>query len=59
MLLSMAANVSGSSISYDVHVGSKGQILLSWLKSRYYNLGEARIKLDGLKPGVKVSGHWE
>ena len=55
----MSANASGSSITYDVEVGSGGQILLSWLKSRRHEFGEARVMLDGQRPGVRISGHWE
>lgn len=44
---------------YEVDVGNGGQILLSWLSSRFYNLGEARVILDDQKPGVKISGHWQ
>ena len=55
----MASSSPGSRLSYDVIVGEGGQILLSWLNSRFYNLGEARVILDGQRPGLKISGHWK
>jgi hypothetical protein len=55
----MASSSPGSRLSYDVTVGDGGQILLSWLKSKFYNLGEARVILDDQRPGLKISGHWE
>lgn len=56
---SMTSSSPGSRVVYDVVVGEGGQILLSWLKSRFYSLGDAKIVLDDQKPGVRISGHWE
>ncbi|KAK9894864.1 hypothetical protein P389DRAFT_196942 [Cystobasidium minutum MCA 4210] len=55
----MASSSIGSRIVYDVIVGEGGQVLLSWLKSRFYNLGDAKVLLDNQKPGVRISGHWD
>lgn len=56
---SLTTSTYGAKVTYEVEVGAGGQILLSWLKSRFNNLGEARVTLDNQKPGIKIDGHWE
>lgn len=55
---SMASTAPGSKLVYEVTVKEGGQVLLSWLNSKFYNLGEACVTLDEVGPNVRIDGHW-
>ncbi|BGO99781.1 hypothetical protein NBRC10513v2_004008 [Rhodotorula toruloides] len=56
----LAASKPGSSVTFRVNVGSGGTILADWLHSRFYDLGDVLVYLDGDRSRVKqLAGWWD
>ncbi|BGP24792.1 hypothetical protein JCM10295v2_003711 [Rhodotorula toruloides] len=56
----LAASKPGSSVTFRVRVGSGGTILADWLHSRFYDLGDVLVYLDGDRTRIKqLAGWWD
>ncbi|KAM0753326.1 hypothetical protein T439DRAFT_323958 [Meredithblackwellia eburnea MCA 4105] len=56
----LTADVPGSKVTFDVSVGPGGEVLVDWLQSRAYDLGDVLVYLDGDRAsGVKLAGWWD
>ncbi|KAL8290379.1 hypothetical protein RQP46_002637 [Phenoliferia psychrophenolica] len=56
----LVADKPGSTVTYDIVVGAGGEVLADWLRSRFYDLGNVLIYMDGQKAtGVSLAGWWD
>ncbi|GAA6061370.1 hypothetical protein JCM10212_005824 [Sporobolomyces blumeae] len=55
----LIADKPGSTVTYRVVVGEGGTILADWLRSRFYDLGDVSVYLDGDRSkAVTLAGYW-
>ncbi|KAK4698466.1 hypothetical protein P7C70_g7810, partial [Phenoliferia sp. Uapishka_3] len=56
----LVADQPGSSVTFDVVVGTGGEVLADWLRSRFYDLGNVLVFVDGQRAsGVNLAGWWD
>jgi hypothetical protein len=59
----LIANKPGSTVSYSIKVGLGGTILVDWLRSRFYDLGDVEVYLDQDRGDrskvVRLTGYWD
>ncbi|BGP40191.1 hypothetical protein JCM10449v2_004149 [Rhodotorula kratochvilovae] len=56
----LVADKPGASVTFRVEVGKGGTVMADWLHSRFYDLGDITVYLDGDKTNsVKVAGYWD
>ncbi|GAA5820689.1 hypothetical protein JCM3770_001453 [Rhodotorula araucariae] len=56
----LVADEPGASVTFRVEVGKGGTVMADWLHSRFYDLGDVSVYLDGDKGnGVKLTGFWD
>ncbi|KAM0791353.1 hypothetical protein ACM66B_005820 [Microbotryomycetes sp. NB124-2] len=55
----LVAEKPGSLVTFSVNVGRGGSILVDYLRSQFYNLGDVLVYLDGNKSsGKTLAGYW-
>ncbi|GAA5965902.1 hypothetical protein JCM3765_006483 [Sporobolomyces pararoseus] len=55
----LVASKPGSTVTYEIQVGKGGTILADWLRSRFYDLGDVSVFLDGDRSkAVTLTGYW-
>lgn len=56
----LVASKPGSTVTYEIEVGTGGAILADWLRSRFYDLGDVAVYLDGDRSkAVTLTGYWD
>ncbi|GAA5854285.1 hypothetical protein JCM9279_005109 [Rhodotorula babjevae] len=56
----LVADEPGASVTFRVEVGAGGTVMADWLHSRFYDLGDVSVYLDGDKAkAAKLTGYWD
>ncbi|GAA5945986.1 hypothetical protein JCM3775_003608 [Rhodotorula graminis] len=56
----LVADTPGASVTFRVEVGAGGAVMADWLHSRFYDLGDVSVYLDGDKAkAAKLAGYWD